>query len=272
MSEPSERPCPEWLPLLHGLADGELDAEHALRVEAHVAEHPACAAELARIQATHRSLQEADLIFAAPPYLRARILADLAAATTPRWSPADIGWLSRFRLWLKPLEIWSLPTSFAMLMLAVVLVAMPRPADVGVLVPAGGIEADLVAGHVRSLLANHLTDVATSDRHTVKPWFNGRIDFSPPVADLKAQGFPLKGGRVDYIGGRVVAALAFQHDGHVINLFIWPATAPIARTEARDGFNLIGWTRDGLVYWAVSDLNGAELATFVRAFSAAGAD
>ena len=147
---------------------------------------------------------------------------------------------------------------------------MPRPGTFAG--SDGGIEAELVSGHVRSLLADHLMDVATSDRHTVKPWFNGRIDFSPPVVDLKQQGFPLQGGRIDYIGGRVVAALAFRHNGHVINLFIWPSTGPVTTDDERDGFNLIGWTQNGLTFWAVSDLDATELKAFKQDFSSAKPD
>jgi anti-sigma factor RsiW len=128
------------------------------------------------------------------------------------------------------------------------------------------IQEEVVASHVRSLLVNHLTDVATSDQHTVKPWFNGKIDFSPPVVDLAPQGFPLVGGRVDYIGSRVVAALIYRRQGHFINVFVWPAPPATATTATRDGYNMANWTQDGLNFWAVSDVNSDDINKFREAF------
>ena len=131
------------------------------------------------------------------------------------------------------------------------------------------IEDQLLASHVRSMLADHLTDVLTSDQHTVKPWFNGKIDFSPPVVDLAAQGFPLVGGRVDYLDGRVVAALIYRRHGHVINLFIWPATLETRSNTEKDGYNFVEWNVDGLVFWAVSDVAAPDLSAFRDDFTRA---
>jgi anti-sigma factor RsiW len=126
------------------------------------------------------------------------------------------------------------------------------------------LTGELVASHVRSLQVAHLVDVETSDQHVVKPWFNGKLDFSPPVVELKDQGFPLVGGRLDYMNGRTVAAIVYRRGRHVINLFVWPDTA-IGGPEtvnAGQGYGLRHWRAGGLTFWAVSDVNPADLTQF----------
>jgi anti-sigma factor RsiW len=121
---------------------------------------------------------------------------------------------------------------------------------------------DIVSSHVRSMMANHITDVSSSDSHTVKPWFSGKLDYSPPTKDLTEQGFRLIGGRLDYLDNRPVAALVYQHSQHFINLYVWPSNSVPAIQEeqtARQGYNLIHWTKSGMSYWLISELNLTEL-------------
>ncbi len=127
---------------------------------------------------------------------------------------------------------------------------------------------EVQVAHVRSLMANHLVDVASTDQHTVKPWFNGKLDFSPPVTDLAPQGFPLVGGRLEYLDGREVAALVYQRNKHYINLFIWPSQDQEAGLQRSDynGYHLFHWTQSGMTFWAVSDVNPKDLVSFIQAY------
>jgi anti-sigma factor RsiW len=142
-----------------------------------------------------------------------------------------------------------------------------------VVLPRGGaqIADSVVASHIRALQPGHLMDVASTDQHTVKPWFDGRLDFAPPVRDFAAEGFPLIGGRLDYLDGRAVAALAYRRDKHIIDVYVWPGSSTLAAVfanGAHDGYNVQHWTQDGMVFWAVSDVEAGQLAAFVRLWRA----
>src|SRR5947199_232134 len=134
------------------------------------------------------------------------------------------------------------------------------------------IQSEVVSAHLRSLQAGHLTDVISTDQHTVKPWFNGKLDVAPPVIDLAAQGFTLVGGRLDYIDARAIGAVVYRRRQHVINLFV-SQTASTQRRPAKietiQGFNIRHWSDRGLNYWAVSDLAKDELADFGERFESA---
>ncbi len=259
MTSPAPEPCADWSLMLHGFVDGELDAVHSMQLERHVVACADCARELERLQALKQLVGQTGVRWRTPDHVRAQVLAAVAreAQSQQRQSaPAAAGFslLGWIRQWLFVPSLAALAASLLLVM--------------GPLQNNSSLQEEIVAGHVRSLLANHLTDVATSDQHTVKPWFNGKIDFSPPVVDLAPQGFPLVGGRVDYIGGRVVAALIYRRNGHLINIFIWPASAVATTTSSRDGYNMTSWSRDGLMFSAVSDVSADDLARLRDVFIA----
>jgi anti-sigma factor RsiW len=134
--------------------------------------------------------------------------------------------------------------------------------------PVDAVAQEVVSSHVRASMGEHLFDVRSTDQHTVKPWFLGKLDFSPPVNDLAQAGFPLTGGRLDYVAGRTVAALVYMRGQHTINVFVWPDASDVTRSSAARtirGFHVRHWTLGGMSYWAVSDVNDADLDQFVHA-------
>jgi anti-sigma factor RsiW len=240
--------CDQTTLLLHALIDGELDAGHAREVEAHAASCPRCAALLRDCRDMSRALSAPALRHRAPAGLRRRIEAALPA---PRRAAAP----SRRSL-LQGFAMGSVLSGA--LAAGLVVFVMQRDDDQRIL-------GDVVSAHLRSLQGDRLIDVQSTDQHTVKPWFNGRLDVAPPVVDLTAQGFTLIGGRLDYIDGRPVGAVVYKRRLHVINLFVAQATGSReqrAGIEKLQGFNIWHWTRAGLVFWAVSDINAEELQEF----------
>jgi anti-sigma factor RsiW len=238
--------------LLPGYADGELDLVRHLEVEQHLPGCAECAEALRQHQALRAALTDAGLYHRAPDGLRERVRSSLRRAEG-----------ARARGPLRPGRLLAAAAALAGVALITWGVARLRP------LPSAEdqLAQEVVSGHVRSLMAGHLLDVPSTDRHKVKPWFNGRVDFSPEVKDLAAEGFPLAGGRLDYLDGHKTAALVYRRQQHVINLFVWhspdaPDQEPRALT--RQGYHLVHWAGAGLTYWAVSDLNESELREFVR--------
>jgi anti-sigma factor RsiW len=242
--------CEEAAVLLHALIDGELDAGHARQVEAHTVACARCAAELTAYRALSQSVRSNNLRYTAPASLRSRI---------DRSIPAAVAGTNRRSL-LKGFALGSVMSAVAATGLGVVIVGQVR--DDRVL-------GEAVSAHLRSLQPDRLTDVLSSDQHTVKPWFNGRIDLAPPVFDLTVQGFRLIGGRLDYVDGKPVAAIVYSRRVHVINVFVMPsagATSSAPRLESFQGFNILRWSDQGLGLLAVSDLNPDELKEFGARF------
>jgi anti-sigma factor RsiW len=252
------RPCADMKVLMHGHLDGELDAANSFEVEDHLRTCSACGGEYQRLQALRATLRDDGLRYRAPDALRVRILGAIEPAPTARPAPANVRWWQR--LWRD--RRLGLPAAAFAAGLAMVLILPRQSLD---------LEQELVSEHVRSLMAGHITDVTTSDQHTVKPWFDGRLDFAPPVIDLASEGFALTGGRLDYIAGRAVAALVYKRREHLINLFIWPAEKTEGGVErvqssVNNGYNTLHWSGSGMTFWAISDLNPAELQEFMRRF------
>ncbi|HZC97741.1 MAG TPA: anti-sigma factor [Bradyrhizobium sp.] len=245
--------CDEAEVLLHALIDGELDAGHAREVEGHIAHCPHCAAALKDYREMSKAIAEAGVRYTAPPELRRRIEASLPQ---PRQ-------LQSRRAVLRGFAMGSAVSALA----ATGLVAIVLRND-----DMERIQSEVVSAHLRSLQAGHLTDVISTDQHTVKPWFNGKLDVSPPVIDLTAQGFMLIGGRLDYVDARAIGAVVYRRRQHVINLFVAQTASTerhAAKIETVQGFNIRHWSDRGLNYWAVSDLAKDELAEFGDKFEAA---
>jgi anti-sigma factor RsiW len=254
--------CVEFESLFHALIDGELDAGHARAVEAHAAGCSACTEKLASLRALHEAMQRAVLKEAAPAHLRSRVEASLSVpvnrtgAVRSFFRPSRRGFFGGF----------ALGSALSAAVAASLVLAVMRDNQ------QQTIADEVVSAHIRSLQAGHLMDVETSDRHTVKPWFNGKVDVAPPVVDLTAEGFTLLGGRLDYIDGEPVAAIVYQRRKHLINLFVAQRLGSRhagALSETIQGYNVRHWSQDGLDFWTASDLAGDELDEFVQKIQAA---
>jgi anti-sigma factor RsiW len=232
--------CEEMRLLVQADVDGELQPAEAARVAVHLDQCEACTQLQAQLLALSARVRREAPRYPAPEAVRARI--------APVRRPARRALVPGL----------SFGAGFAMAACLALFLVMPR----------GGMLADeVVAAHIRALQPGHLVDVVSTDQHTVKPWFDGRLPFAPPVKDFAAQGFVLAGGRLDYLGGRTAAVMVYHAGQHLIDLFAWPGVGSGSRRPSsgtREGYSFQRWNQDGMTLWAVSDLNAEELAAFVR--------
>ena len=238
--------------LLHGYLDGELDLVRTVEFEEHLKVCADCAADIREQQVMRQSLRSSNLYERAPEKLRSRIRAEVSGDSVQR----KIIPMSR-----RSALAWF--AAAAAIVIAFILGGRLIP-QMGTQRQTNLIAQEIVSSHIRSLQPGHLFDVQSTDQHTVKPWFDGKIDFAPPVVDLTPEGFPLVGGRLDYVDGRSVSALVYRRRLHYINLFVWPSagseSTPTA-LQVREGYNILHWAQSGMTFWAVSDLAGDELQT-----------
>jgi anti-sigma factor RsiW len=242
--------CHEAQSLLHPFVDGELDALRHVEIEEHLKGCPACAAEQQTLLSLRAALSSPALYYRAPAAFAAQLQLGAQPLNRERRSRA-------MQFIAKVAALSSLVTA-AIILLFLTLrdrqSALDRVADA------------VVASHIRSLQVDHLEDVVSSEQHTVKPWFRGKLDFSPEVPDFSSQGFVLSGGRLDYLADRTVAAIVYQCRAHVINLFVWPAVGQdtTVRAISRQGYHIRHWQHGGMDYWAISDVNDRDLDQFVQ--------
>ncbi len=242
--------CDEAQKLLHAYVDGELDIVNSLAIEEHLRTCEACERECRSLVALRKAVAVGAPRFEAPAELHQRIHAALPQGAEPA-NVIHVDFLRRIRL---PAAI----AAMLLLSLALAQVWLSFSAQ-------KALTQELVGSHIRSLLVAHLADVISTDQHTVKPWFDGKLDFSPPVVNLAESGFPLTGGRLEYVAGRPAAALVYARHSHVINVFIWPDANRLGSHESLvQGYNIITWSDNAANFAAVSDLNPPELRQFVQ--------
>ena len=248
--------CEDTRNQLHAYLDGELDAVRSLELEGHFKSCPACSRQRQQYQSLRAGFAKQSIYFNSPLGLKRKVRLAVGKAAdkeTPglawRWT-----WSWKWPAWLAPFAAAALVTVCTLHFWTQNWTADQRVQEI-------------LSAHVRSLMVNHLTDVASSDQHTVKPWFTGKLNFSPIVIDPAAEGFPLFGGRLDYAANSPVAAIVYKRRNHYINLFISPTEQTTATKEellTRHGYNLSHWLQGGMEYWAVSDVNKTDLQQFVQ--------
>src|SRR6266404_1462531 len=267
--------CEEAIKLMDGYLDGELDPITSQAIEQHLRDCGKCEQAYKTHGSLIRAIGNATPYFKAPAALRERIQSSLReemAERPTRNVVRDSQVLFRRKQPELRTILWGTPWNWLGLAAAIIFAAIIALNLVPRLQRPGAdqfLATQLIASHVRSLMANHLTDVASSDQHMVKPWLDARLDFAPPVVDLSQQGFPLVGGRLDYLDNRPVAALVYQRRKHFINLFVWPGETGAARPTmamSHEGYQLLHWADPDFNYWAVSDVNANDLQTFKQHF------
>ena len=239
--------------LIEALVDQELDPSRAAEVQQHLSQCRICSELLVRVERQKEEIRSLTPSYAAPPALHRSLGEALRREAAGRQRPPA----SR--------DPWRLSAIAASILLCLSVgwnLAGPRQRSAARDTLAG----DVLSNHVRSMMGTHLLDVPSSDQHTVKPWFNDKLDFSPQVKDLSAQGFPLAGGRLEYMGGKSVAALVYRRRQHIVNLFTWPSAPESQMQLSRQGYNLLHWSDAGMSYWAVSDIPSSELEQFREAY------
>lgn len=257
--------CKDNESVLQGYFDGELDLVRSLEFERHLKTCPECSRELSQQQIMRESLRAASLREFAPEGLRNRIRGALPNSAVARTAKP----ISRRAIYGNTVQ-WLAIAAAILIALFVGANLFPNLEmfpNIGQRLQSNFVAQQIVAEHIRSLQPGHLFDVQSTDQHTVKPWFDGRVSFAPPVIDLAGQGFPLVGGRLDYVDNVTAAALVYQRQKHFINVFVWPQEAKPAKlpgTSAIQGYNLIFWRRGGMNFCAASNLNAAELRGFVE--------
>ena len=240
--------CEDARELFTAMLDQEIGLQQAMTIEAHLHDCLACQVIYQEQTMQRTALQQQLTYFQAPAALALRITAALPPVSA---TPAIVTH--------RPHRWWNLGAIAASFMAVVI------SAGFYVMQPSATerMADEVIASHVRGLITNRLTDVASSDQHTVKPWFNGKLDFSPPVRDLTTEGFPLIGGRLDYLAHRAVATLVYRHRQHIISLFVYPTHASVIPQSSgaitQHGYHLLSWTQDGMDYWVVSDVNPMQL-------------
>jgi mycothiol system anti-sigma-R factor len=240
--------------LLHGYLDGELDAMRAAEFERHLETCRDCTATLGAAESLRSSLQRAQLYETAPAGLRKKIRSELKITAAGASSSPVAAWR------------WLAAAAAILLVTGVAWFALPHFGSTG---PESVTAAEVIDAHIRSLQAGHLTDVASTDQHTVKPWFDGKLDFIPPVRDFMDEGFPLIGGRLDVLGERNVAALVYGRRKHFVNVFVWPTKdpdTPIHPPGSRQGYQWVHWRHKGMEFCAVSDVSAQDLHELAQLF------
>ena len=267
--------CEEAIELMDGYLDGELDPLTSQKIEQHLRDCRKCEQAYEAHTALAHAISRGAPYYKAPAELRQRVQSSLgdavglrASRRATRGNHALLTSPRAGRRLVLPEISWNWLALAAAIILAAIIASsfLPRQRP-----PTSDqlLATQLIASHVRSLMANHLTDIGSSDQHTVKPWLDTKLDFAPPVADLSSEGFPLIGGRLDYLDNRPVAALVYERRKHFINLFVWPAASDDAKapkTITRQGYQLLYWADSDFNYWAVSDLNVNDLRLFKQQF------